>query len=178
MDFFEKTKWDRSVLAIIYLILGIVLVLFPEQTLTIATRIIALGILVLAIIYIIMFIVKKDERFSSDYFYFIVSIVGIGLGISMIINPTWIIAVINIVVGIVLIVNGLGNIGTTIKIRVNDNIWWAFSVVPLITFILGFVIMANPVGMANFMTRIEGVCLIADAVSTWLIVYRLNKFLS
>lgn len=178
MDFFEQTKWDRSVLAIIYLVLGIVLVIFPEQTLTIATRIIALGILALAIIDIIMFILKKDERFSADYFYLILSIVGIGLAISMLVNPTWIIAVINIVVGIVLIVNGLGNIGTTIRIRVNDNIWWAFSIIPLITFILGFVIMANPVGMASFMTRIEGLSLIADAISTWLIVYRLNKFLS
>ena len=38
--------------------------------------------------------------------------------------------------------------------------------------------MANPVGMASFMTRIEGICLISDAISTWLIVYRLNKYLS
>ena len=176
MDFFEKTKWDRSVIAFIYLILGIVLLLFPEQTLSIATRIIALAIMVFSAIDIFLFIFKKEEKYSTDYFYFILSIVGIGLAISMLVSPTWIIAVINIVVGIVLIVNGIGNLSTTIRIRKNDRIWWAFSIVPILTFVLGFVIMANPVGMAKFMTRIEGISLIADAVSTWLIVYRLNKY--
>ena len=63
MDFFEKTKWDRSVLALIYLVLGVVLLLFPEQTLTIVTRIIALAVIVLAAINIIQFIVNKEERF-------------------------------------------------------------------------------------------------------------------
>lgn len=178
MDFFEKTKWDRTVIALIYLVLGVVLLLFPEQSLSIATRIIAFGLLVVAGINIIQFVLKKEEKFSSDYFFFIVSIVAIGVAISIFVSPTWIIAVINIVVGIVLIVNGIGNLSTTVRIRKNDSIWWAFSVVPVITFILGFVIMANPIGMANFMTRIEGLSLIADAISTWLIVYRLNKFLS
>lgn len=178
MDFFEKTKWDRSVIAIIYLILGVVLLLFPNQTLNMATRIIALAIIVLAALYIVMFIMKKEEKFSSDYFYLILSIVGIGVAISMLVSPTWIIAVINIVVGIILIVNGIGNLSTTIRIRKNDRIWWAFSIVPIITFVLGFIIMANPLGMASFMTRIEGISLIADSVSTWLIIYRLNKFLS
>lgn len=178
MEFFEERKWDRSVIAIIYFVLGIVLLLFPTQTLTIATRIIALAIMVLAAIDIVQFILKKDERFSADYFYLILSIVGIGVAISMLINPTWLIAVINIVVGIVLIVNGIGNLSTTIRIRTSDNIWWAFSIVPIVTFVLGFIIMANPIGMASFMTRIEGISLIADAVSTWLIVYRLNKFLN
>ena len=178
MDFFEKTKWDRSVLALIYLILGVVLLLFPEQTLTIATRIIALAIIVLAAINIIQFIVNKEERLSANYFFLVLSIVGIGVAISMLVSPTWIIAVINVVVGIVLIVNGIGNFSTTIRIRKDDKIWWAFSIVPIITFVLGFIIMANPVGMAKFMTRIEGLSLIADAISTWLIVYRLNKYLS
>ena len=178
MDFFEKTKWDRSVLALIYLVLGVVLLLFPVQTLSVVTRIIGLALIALAAINIIQFILKKDERFSTDYFYLILSIVGIGVAISILVNPTWIIAVINIVIGIVLIVNGIGNLSTTVRIRTSDDIWWAFSIVPIVTFVLGFVIMANPVGMASFMTRIEGISLIADAVSTWLIVYRLNKFLS
>lgn len=178
MDFFEKTKWDRSVLALIYLVLGVVLLLFPEQTLTVVTRLIALAVIVLAAINIIQFIINKDEKFSADYFYLILSIVGIGVAISMIVSPTWIIAVINIAVGVVLIVNGIGNLSTTIRIRKNDRVWWAFSIVPIITFVLGFVIMANPVGMASLMTRIEGISLIADAISTWIIVYRLNKFLS
>lgn len=178
MDFFERTKWDRSVIALLYLALGVVLLIFPEQTLKIATRIIAIVIIALSAVDIFMFITKKEERFSADYFYVILSIVGIGVAISILVNPTWIIAVINIVVGIVLIVNGIGNLSTTVRIRKNDSIWWAFSIVPVITFILGFVIMANPVGMANFITRIEGISLVADAISTWLIIYRLNKYLS
>ena len=178
MDFFERTKWDRSVFALIYLVLGVVLLLFPEQTLNIVTRIIASVLIIFAAINIIQFVINKDERFSADYFYLILSIVGIGVAISMLVSPNWIIAVINIVVGIVLIVNGIGNFSTTIRIRKDDRIWWAFSIVPIITFILGFVIMANPIGMAKFMTRIEGLSLIADAISTWLIVYRLNKYLN
>ena len=79
MDFFEKTKWDRSVFALIYLVLGVVLLLFPEQTLTIATRIIALAIIILAALNIIQFIVNKEERFSANYFFLILSIVGIGV---------------------------------------------------------------------------------------------------
>ena len=177
MEFFERTKWDRSVLAFVTLIGGIVLLLFPEKSLNIATKIIAFALMVCSIIEIIQFILKKDERFSTDYFYFILSIVAIGISISILANPTWIIAVINIAVGIILVVNGIGNFSSTVKIKNVDDIWWAFSITPIVTFILGFIIMANPIGVAKIITRLEGISLIADSISTWLIVYRLNRFL-
>ena len=36
--------------------------------------------------------------------------------------------------------------------------------------------MANPMGIANFVTRLEGISLIIDAVSTWSVIHRLNRY--
>ena len=118
-----------------------------------------------------------EDMKNTDMLYLIISIIVIGISISIFVNPIWLIAAINIVVGIGLILSAISNITNILAIRTNDSIWWSFAIIPIITLVLGFVIIINPVGMASFMTRIEGISLILDAVSTWIVMYRIKKFL-
>lgn len=174
---FESLKWNKGIVAIVFLILGLILLIWPIEALSIASKLIALVLLIGGIGEIVYFLANKDNRTNTDMLYLIISIIVIGISISIFVNPIWLIATINIVVGIGLILSAISNITNILAIRTNDSIWWSFAIVPIITLILGFVIIINPVGMASFMTRIEGISLILDAVSTWIVMYRIKKFL-
>lgn len=177
MEKFKSFKWNNAIFSIICLVLGLVLVIWPEETLSTGSKIIASIILIGSLGSMGYYIFNKNKT-DADILYLLISIVAIGISISIFVNPTWIIASFNILVGIALVITGISNITKVFTIKATDGIWWAFGIIPLITLILGFVIMANPMGIANFITRLEGISLIIDAISTWSVIYRINKYIS
>lgn len=175
MEKLKSFKWNNMIFSIICLVLGIILVIWPTETLSTGSKIIASVLLVGAVGSIGYYFFNKNKQ-DTDILYVLISIVAIGIGISIFVNPTWIIASFNILVGIALVITGISNTTKVFTIRAEDKIWWAFGIIPVITLILGFLIMANPIGLANFITRLEGISLIIDAISTFIVIYRLNKY--
>ena len=74
--------------------------IFPIESISIATKIIA-GILIAAgLANIIYFFIDKDIKSRMDTMYFLLSLVGIGVGIYTFLNPMWLVTAINVVVGV------------------------------------------------------------------------------
>ena len=170
----KSLKWNKAISSAVFFLLGLILLIWPIEALSVGSKLIAFVLLIGGIGNIIHFLVNKNIKTNFDVFYLIASLVAIGVSISIFVNPTWIIAAINIIVGIALIVSAVSNISNAFIIKTNDKIWWFFAIIPIITLILGLIIIIKPMGMASFITRMEGISLIIDAVTTCLVMYRLN----
>jgi len=168
---------NNWIILCICLILGIILLLFPEAALGASSKIIAIIMLIGACCNIFYYIFNKKEKNNADIFYLIVSIIIIGVSIFIFANPNWIIASINIVIGLILIIDSIGEISFVLSVRNKDNNWKVFLIIPIIVLIVGCIIMFNPIKVATIMTRIEGIALIVNTLSTLLIIYRTNKLL-
>ncbi len=177
MNFIKKFFKDKIIINIALILFGLVLVIFPLESINIASKIIA-GILVVAgLSNIIYFFVDKDIKSRIDTIYFLISLIGIGGGIYTFLKPTWLVATINVVVGIVLIISAINNLRYLFKYTTRNNLWWVFTIISFIILALGIIALINPIEVASLITRFEGISLIFDAIMSLMIMKRFTLML-
>ena len=177
MNFIKKIFKDKIIINIALILFGLVLVIFPIESISIATKIIA-GILIAAgLANIIYFFIDKDIKSRMDTMYFLLSLVGIGVGIYTFLNPTWLVTAIDVVVGVVLIISAINNLRYLFKYTIKNYLWWIFTVISFIILILGIIALVNPIEVASLITRLEGISLIFDAIMSLMIMRRFTLML-
>ena len=177
MEFIRKIFRDRIISSIILLLLGIILVIFPIESISIASQIIA-GIFIIAgLSNIIYFFIDKEYKTRIDTFYFIFSLIIIGLGIYTFINPTWLITTINIFVGVIIILCSINNLRYLFRYTNRNYLWYIFAIISILILILGVIAIINPIEIASIIIRLEGVSLIFDAIMSLLIINKFNKLI-
>ena len=177
MEFIKKVYKNKVVSNIILLIFGLLLLIFPVESISIVTKIIASILILIGIINIIYFFVDKDLKTRMDTLYFILSLIGIGVGIYTFIKPLWLVTTLNIIVGLILILTALFNIKYLFKYITKNTLWWVFMVISALILVLGLVAIINPVEVASFITRLEGLSLLFDAIMSLLILKKYNNLL-
>ena len=178
MSTFKSIKWNSTVNAVICLILGLCLLLFPIESLSIGGYLIASILMISGLAYIIKIIKNKGVETNGDIIYLIFSIAFIIISISIFIDSTWIIRLINIVVGIVLIISSLMNLLDLLKYKKDRTTsWWIYLVLVILVLILGIVIIINPLFLASIITRLEGAFLIINTIITILLARRVKNYL-
>jgi len=178
MSKFKLVKWNSALNAVICLILGLCLLLFPIESLSIGGYLIASILMLSGVTYIIKIINNKGIETNGDIIYLLISIAFIIISISIFIDPTWIIRLINIVVGIVLIISSIMNALDLLKYtKDRTTTWWIYMVLVILVFILGLVTIINPEFLAKIIIRLEGAFLIINTLITILLARRVKKYL-
>ena len=171
-------KWNSFVNILIFFILGLLLLIFPEESLNIGGYLIGSTLLLSALGNIIRIIRKKGVDTNADILYILLSVAFIGLSIYIFLNPDWIIKVINILVAIVLIVTSIMNMIGLLKLKKNRNkLYWVYFSFIIFVFIVGIITIINPVFMAKVIVQIEGATMIINAIITFLVARRITKAL-
>ena len=55
--------------------------------------------------------------------------------------------------------------------------WWIYFSISTLILILGIIVIANPLFLAKVLTRLEGISLIIDTLTTLLLTRRIKKVL-
>ena len=169
---YKSLLLNKNVHIIASLLIGVLLLAFPEESLNIAGYIITSIVFLVGLFFVLRLFINKSYQSKLDIFYFILGIILIILSISIFLNPTWIITAINVVVGFLLVVNGLSNL-----IKDKDGVWWIFAAISFLILVLGIVVIINPLGLAKLIVSLEGLSLISDTIITFLITRRMKRFL-
>lgn len=142
-------------------VLGALLVIFPNLSLTVITAIVA-ALLILVGVYLI---VKNVSEFNLIYFTSL-GILLVLLGIVTILRPEIIQTLIPILVGIYLIIDALYKIKMSLILKdAKYRYWWVVLVFTIITIMCGCLMIVYPqVGATAIMTFI-GIILIVSSVS-------------
>ena len=117
MSSFKEIKWNSTLNLIVFLVIGLLLLIFPKESLNIAGYLIASTLMLAGITYILRIIKKKGIDTNSDLLSLVLSIIMIGVSITIFVDPTWIIRAINIVIGLLLIINSSMNIASLLKFK-------------------------------------------------------------
>ena len=175
MEKFKAVKWNSTVNSIIFLLLGLLLLLFPIESLNIGGYLIASILLLLGGGYLIRIIQNKGIETNGDIIYIVISIAFIVLSITIFLDPTWVIRMINIIVGIFLIISSLMNLLSLLKYRTRS--WWVFLSLVILIILLGIVVIVDPLFLANILIRLEGATLIINSIITILLTRKVNTSL-
>lgn len=173
---YGKLNWNSNVNAFIYLLLGLLLLIFPIESVNIFGYLIASILMLGGIGYLIRLYKNKPSLTNKDIIYLIISVASIALSISIFIDPTWIIKVINILAGALLIINGTMNLINILKFKSSrTRSWWVYLSFIILIIILGVLVIINPLGPIEIVFRIAGALLIIDTIITLILTKKVNK---
>ena len=173
---YRMLNWNSNVNAFIYLLLGLLLLIFPIESVNIFGYLIASILMLGGIGYLIRLYKNKPNLTNGDIIYLIISVASIAISISIFIDPTWIIRVLNVLAGALLIINGTMNLINILKFK--DSItrsWWIYLSFIILIIILGILVIINPLGPIEIVFRIAGALLIIDTIITLILTRKVNK---
>ena len=174
-EFLKSIKTNILGSAVLCIILGIVLMVYPDTSLTLVCQAVGVIVLVTGIGFIISHI--RGGLFSLFYkLDLILGLLFLILGVYILMNPWGLLSIIPVVFGVLLIYHGISDLGQAMELRKYEaDRWWISIIIAVITIVLGVVIMSNPFGTIDMLMRIIGVCLIYDGLSNLLLVGKFSK---
>ncbi len=184
MDFksiYNKLKQSWIFSAIVTIILGLILVLFPGATLTSVSYVIG-GIA------IAMGVIRTVRYFRQDHTYpflfqsdLVVGLLSVGFGIFMVSQPVTVLSILPHIFGVLMVGCGIGGILRAVDAKkAGFSSWGVLLGLAIVSIALGWLIMANPFGAMETVTAVIGGCLIyqgvIDIASTLVVGKRISQW--
>lgn len=180
----KQAKNSFLVISILYILLGLVLLIWPGQFLKWGCYALGTVIVLYGASRIISYIANKNmiSYFNADL---IVGIVVVAVGLLLLIKPEIFISILPIVFGLFIIFNGIVKLQNAFDLkRLHYEKWWSIFVTAGLSLLLGLFIIWNPFETAALTAMAIGIVLIvegiASAVTTiysWRTIKQLSKIM-
>ena len=161
----KKKQINPLFMGLIMIVLGVILVVYSGQAMATILRITAVGFLVFGTVGILGFFLGKDDDKKSIPKLFVYAIEVLA-GLIALINPQFIMDIYPIAMGIIIAIDGLGNLFQALSMKKQEGKpWKAMLLLSVITILLGIVIICNPFSTLNVLTIVIGVVLVYDGLT-------------
>lgn len=175
MNFWKSIKVNILSSAILCIILGIVLVAYPNTSLTLVCRAVGVIVLVTGLSFVLSYL-RVGKKFWYGKIELVFGSIFAILGGFIVLYPLGILSIVPLVFGILLIYHGIANVRQAFELhQYKDKSWWLPVLIAATTIVLGIVIMRNPFGTIETLMRIIGACLIYDGLMNTMLVGRFVK---
>lgn len=160
-----KLQFSQSGASLVTLILGVILLLMPGTALTTVVQIIGAFLLLAAIIKVIGACRDRRSELASRF------LLGSGLvsgiaGIFLLMKPAAVVSIFPVIAGLIVLLSGLINLSNALECRrTYVNVSPAVLVMPVVTIILGAVLLFNPFSAAETLVRVIGCILIYNGIT-------------
>ena len=175
---FEKlknVKANYTVSAIVCVIIGLVLVIWPGTSTQVVCKVLGGVLLVYGALQILLYLFAKEKSFYHQGM-LVLGIIFAVIGAWILVKPEMIIAAVPVIMGIIIIAHGLHNTVQAIRLKgLNYEKWWFALLLGVLTVVLGGVLVYNPFTVVDTVVRIIGAFLVYDGLSDMWILSRLFK---
>lgn len=177
---FKDFKKEMVMTTIIYIVIGIILIVWPGTTAKVVSYIIAGAITVSGVINLVKY-ARQDLISSSRGHSFAVGAVLVAAGIYLFLRPETIISIFPSILGLFVLVNGFMKLQNTIDVaRTGYEKWWAVFILSIVNIAIGIIVLVNPFETATLLIRIIGAGLVysglSDLVATLFLKGQFEKF--
>ena len=169
----EKLRKSEIINNIILLVVGIILTIWPDETLNIAVNLVGSVIIIFGIINLIMFFKTR----GNDYLTLFIGILSSIVGIFVIVKSSTVISIMHILLGIAVLADGITNMKTLLDIKTDSRSWKVLFISSIITTIFGIVLIINPLWIADMIVRIGGIVIILASLEGLLISHNIKKLI-
>lgn len=168
----KAIKADVIFSAIVCAVVGVVLIVWSEQTINIICMVLAGALVLMGAVDLIGSFAKGSLTLVTAMF----GVLLIVLGVWLFMRPQYIAMVIPIVIGIVLVGHGIQDIMMAFETKGNGyEKWWSALLLGLISAVLGIICIVKAFGVVNLAMKFIGVALIYDGISDLWIVSRASR---
>lgn len=171
-DFLKRVKADVILSALLCIALGVVIIVWPAETIKIFCWVIALGLGIMGAIYLISYFTNKLIHPFSGILGLIVLLVGVWIFLK----PESVVSLIPIVIGVILAIHGIQDLKLAIEAKGNQyDKWWTMMIIALLSLVFGALCIVRAFGVVKLATQLIGVALIYDGISDLWIVNRITR---
>lgn len=168
---FRSIRFHLLLAALGYIAVGAVMLFIPDKFLAVVCYVI--GALLIAYGIIGMLMCWKDRTIRIVKIF--IGILAIAVGIFVIAQPKAFSAVLPIIFGLILLLDGVLNLRHGIGLKkFGDPGYLTVIIIGVITVLFSAVILMHPYGTARFTLRLIGIALIYSGISDFLVLYRMN----
>lgn len=172
MDKLKSIKIDVTLAAVLSVVLGVLLVIWPATVITVLARVIAIILMVSGIVSLIPRLMDEVKSYTS----IIVSLLITLIGLWMFLSPQAVASIIPIAIGVLLVVHGVQDLSLALEgKKTKAHNWWSIPLMALLNIVLGVLCICNAVGLVKLGMILIGIMLIYDGLSDMFIVHKVNK---
>ena len=175
MNYIKSLKVNYSLSAVICVILGIVLLVWPGQSTQVVCMVLGIVLGGFGLIQIILYLATKEKTMVSHSMMMLGVVLAV-IGGWIVLKPETIIKAVPMIVGILIMIHGFHNAVEAVDLKKMqyDN-WWVALLLSLLTVALGVVLICNPFTIVDTVVRIIGAFLVYDGLSDMWILSRVFK---
>lgn len=175
VEFLKGLRVNYTVSAVLCILLGLVLLIWPGTTTQIVCMSLGIVLLAYGIIQIVIYLFNRERTLISQGM-MILGIIFAVVGVWILLTPEMIIMAVPVVVGVLIVIHGLHNVVQAIALQKDGyERWWLALIFGLLTVIFGGLLIYNPFGAVELVVRLIGIFLIYDGISDIWILSRVFK---
>lgn len=171
----KEYKIDNTVIAVVSIVVGIILTIFPGATLRTIGRLISAALFIMGAVAIVTYLKRnaEDNFMRND---FLKGLVEITLGVCTLIKADLIVNILPVVLGVVVIISGCKKLQETIDMfKAKSQSWLLILILAVINIAVGIVIVCNPFKTMTVITIVTGAGLIYGGVMDFFISRHVAK---
>ena len=173
LDKINQLRLHVSVGAILVIIMGIVLVMWPAQVVTTIAQAIGLMLLMIGLFQFFGKLLSSVNRSSGMLVGVLIAVVGFWI----LVNPERAASIIPVIIGVILVVHGIQNISLSFTGKgYNMPGWQLLLLGGIFNLLFGGVCIVCAFAMVQFVAQIAGFMLIYDGIASMLTVHRLVSY--
>lgn len=180
MELLKRLKTNVIISSALCIVIGIVLVVWPDLTMEIACLAIGAVLLIAGIMRLIAYFTARDGSVYSQV-NLIFGIVLIVVGALILWKWDKVLEIVPIIVGIVIVIHGISDLRQAYTLFKNKyDKWWVALILGLLTVVFGVLLILNPFAALDTVVILIGIFLIFDGISViWITsrIYRTAKFM-
>ncbi|MCM1123514.1 MAG: DUF308 domain-containing protein [Eubacterium sp.] len=174
-DILKKLKTNIVISAVLCIVLGVVLVVWPDMSMQVACVAIGVVLLLGGVVRLVQYFVVRDGSIYAQM-NLIMGIVLAVVGIWIVLKPEKVLAIIPIIIGIVIVLHGLNNLQQAITLcKDKYDKWWVALILGLLTVGFGVLLICRPFAALDTVVMLIGIFLIYDGLSDLWIVSRIYR---
>lgn len=174
-DFLRGLKANYTVSAVLCMVFGLVLLIWPGTTTRIVCMLLGSVLLAYGGFQVVICLVNRERTLLSQGM-LIFGIVVAVVGLWILLSPEMIIMAVPVIIGVVILIHGVHNVIQAVGLqKENYSKWWVALLFGILTVVFGGVLVYNPFGAVEMVVRMIGIFLIYDGASDMWILSRVFK---
>ena len=161
----QKFDWHSLAVALAMIALGLVLVIWPEQSNMVLVYIVGAGVTILGVVRTILFFARKERYSPFSVGGLATGLTLLAVGILLLSKPAILIAILPAALGCLLIFSGFCSLQTSIELmRLKIAKWFIPLIFALISIGLGILALCDPFTAADGIMLFLGASLMTEGV--------------
>ena len=177
MEAVKKVKWSIIILAVAYMVLGVVIIISPGKTLNIFSYILAATLIVFGTINLIQYM-RTDAMEVFNKYDLVIGFSSIIGGVLIIINVDKFQNIILIALGFMVMISGILKFQNSVNLmRLKANNWHITFGMAIINIVFGVILLINPFAIELFLVLL-GIGFIFSGLTDIIVTLMISSTLS